>query len=167
MIRLSLDSSNVLEYRDTPWDQRVLGYKTNEILSIAYDSDENLGKLLELFEEDCRSHQVLFTVSRIDATRMQLKSMMHRHGFYLAEVSLQLVKTDMQQSDFSSEKKMNLKLERPRDQDFKQMQEIARDDFHFGRVLEDLNIDPQKARARSFHWIEDLREQEKEFWVIR
>jgi hypothetical protein len=167
MTRVSLDSANVLEYRDTPWDQRVLGYNTNEILSIEYNSDEKLRRLLQLFEADCLERGVLFTVSRIDASRVQLKTIMHQHGFYLAEISLQLLKTDMQQSNFSSEKKLNLKLEKPQDRDFMQMQEIARDDFHFGRILEDPNIEPQNARARSFHWIEDLRRQQKEFWVIR
>lgn len=167
MAQLSLDSANTLEYRDTPWDQRVLGFNTNEILSINYSSDKSLSELLELFEKECRSRNVLFTVSRFDASRFELKSMMHQHGYYLAEMSFQLLKNDMQQSEFSSEKKLNLKLERPREEDFGQMQQIARDDFHFGRILEDPNIDRQKARARSFHWIEDLRRQEKEFWVIR
>ena len=51
MDRLSLDANNAIEYRPTPRDQRVLGFPTNEILSIQHDSPEALSQLLIQFEK--------------------------------------------------------------------------------------------------------------------
>lgn len=165
---LSLDAGHRIEYRQTPWDQRVLGYGTNEILSIRYQSRETLRDLLEQFEQTSRGTRIVFTVSRIDAGDFLLKTVMVELGYYLAEQSLKISKDDLQNYDFSQRAKLDIRLQAPSgEQDFRRIKEIARWDFHFGRLLEDPRINREKARERTALWIDDLREQGKEFLVIK
>lgn len=165
---LALDQNNAVEYRATPWDERVLHCRTNEILSIRYDAEQNLLRLLGEFEEHCMADHVAFTVSRIDGADFELKNVMRRLGYYLAEVSLRVIKDDVQNYDFFRKVKLEIRLQPPEvENDYKKIREIAQNDFHFGRLMEDHNVPREAARMRFANWVEDLRNQKKEFWVCK
>lgn len=167
MDTLSLDTSNFIEFRATPWDSRVFGFATNEILKVRYETEEGLDQLLTLFDEYNRAENITFTYVRVPGEDARQKAAVQRHGFYYAETSLLLAwdKRNSRASNFAL--RTGFRLEEPAGEDFERIREIARDSFHHGRFHEDCNIDPVKANQRYYLWIDDLRRQDKKFLVYK
>lgn len=161
MNKIELDLYNYLIYRETPWDTKVFGFKTNEILEIKYKNVDNLVKLVKLFDEENIKNNIKFTYARVDANNKALRKIIQDFNFYYAETSLDMVIRDIQRYDFISVFGKELPLIIPDEKDFEEIKNIAKMSFDYGRFHEDYNISEEKAQNRYYFWIDDLKKRNK------
>jgi len=156
MVELILDSNNYLIYQDTPWDARVLGFKTNEIKEIVYSDEKQLYKSLTEFEETCQTQKYLFTNTRINPDDQILRKALTEHGYFNTETSL-LVERGINNLKFDV-KLDNLKfvIRESKMPDLEELRMISFDIFNYGRFFEDPYISVENARIRNKNWINDL-----------
>ncbi len=166
-LKIEKDSENYLSYRYTPWDTKNFGLNTNEILDIVYKTPEALKGLLIKFDALNAANDVRFTYTRVDANDKVIKASLQEAGFYYAETSFVISKNDILTYDFLQNIKNPPILTPAESEDFEQIREIARYDFHYSRFHEDIHIDIEKARFRFYNWIDSLVEQKKEFSVYK
>ena len=152
-----------LEYRDTPWDARVFGFRTREIMQIGSTNARDLIKLLEKFDKSNRANNVKFTYTRISADDKTLKKALQENGFYYAETSLKLEAPNIQKYNY--ENSSLVKLRAPKENEYGRIRALAEKAFVYGRFHEDFNIAGKKAGKRFYLWIDDLKKQGKKFLV--
>lgn len=167
MEMITLDKDSCMTYRPTPWDTRVFGFKTNEILDIRYPHRSALDHLLDIFDRNNRAEEVQFTYTRIDAGDKLLRHALQSFSFYYAETSFALSMNDVEKQDFGARFRNDLQLTPPDSSDYDQIKTISRTNFHYSRFHDDFNIEEEKARDRYYLWIDDLREQGKRFLVYK
>lgn len=167
MEKIVIDDKNFIVYRKTPWDTNSFGFQTNEILEIVYDKKETLFTLIKEFDKKNKIENITFTYTRVDTNDKILKQAFFENKFYYAETTFALSKNDMESFNFFDGIKHRLELKTPNEDDYKEIQSIARDDFHYGRFHEDFNIEADKAKIRYNNWINDLVTQKKEFYIYK
>ncbi|MCX6027001.1 MAG: hypothetical protein NTY23_12220 [Chloroflexi bacterium] len=148
-----------LEYRDTPWDSRVLGVPTNEVMRVVDSGDSaELRALLAALEDECARRSIGLTVTRVAATRIAVRCALEERGFRYVETSLNLARGRRWPMPVSVPQELLDKIEvrRARADDLDGLRTIAADDFHFGRFFEDPQISAESARTRNYNWIGDL-----------
>jgi hypothetical protein len=166
--RIVIEDKNLLEFRATPWDTRAFGFSTSEILDIQYTDRALLNELLRSYASQVQTQGVKFSYCRINAQDYDLKLALQYAGYYYAETSLFVTKTDVHKEDFGKIFKNNLKISAPQsEEDYEQIKMMAQNAFHYSRFHEDPNISPEKAQLRYFNWIDDLRLQKKEFLIYK
>jgi hypothetical protein len=167
MNRIEINTDNYLEYRDTPWDARAFGFKTNELLEIKFESIRNLQFLIDEYIRYTKENNIKFCYTRIPSDEIQLRKVLQEKGFYYAETSYYLSKIITKRDNFGRIFKNDLIIAPPVDDDFEAIRNIARDAFNFSRFHEDCNIDIAKARDRYYNWVDDLRNQGKHFLAYK
>lgn len=167
MKEIKLDDNNILTYRLTPWDARVFGFNTIEILTIQYKNIENIELLLNEFDKICSQENIKFAYTRINSQDKLLRHALTQNNYYYAETSFYLTKNDIQKEDFSKNFRNELILTEPTEEDFEIIKSIAKNDFNYSRFHEDNNIKIEDARNRYFYWIDDMRKQNKKFLVYK
>lgn len=167
MHELRINEHNYVAYRPTPWDARVFGFPTNELLDIRYEDMDAACRLLELFDQNNIREGIRFTYTRINATDKVLRYVLSRFSYYYAETSFFLTMNSIQKQDFAARFRNDLPLTEPAPADLEQIRIIARDSFDFSRFHEDYHIDEAKARDRYYRWIDDLVGQGKKFLVYK
>jgi hypothetical protein len=161
MVNLILDSNNYLVYQDTPWDAKVLGFKTNEIKEIVYSDEKQLYKSLTKFEEACQSQKYLFTNTRINPVDQILKKALTEHGYFNTETSL-LVERGIYNLKFDKNiENLKFSIRECKIQDLDELRVISFDIFNHGRFFEDPYISAGNARIRNKNWIDDLLKMSK------
>lgn len=161
---IKIDDSNILHFRPTPWDAKLIGKPSNEILKIIYTDGEKLNSLFQKFESYCLKNDVKYTVCRVVANDKIARKYLHNNGYYFAESSLEVTKINVQKSDFAG--KMRLPVLSPmKAVHLPQIKKIAIEDFHHGRMIEDPFLDEKKGRKRSENWIDDLWNQQNDKFV--
>lgn len=166
--KIVINNNNLIEYRNTPWDTLAFGFMTNEIINIKYSDPDQLKELMILYEEMVSSQGIKLSYCRINAQDQYLKLNLQQSGYYYAETSILLSKTDVQKENFGKFFKKNLNFTTPQtEEDFNQIKIIASNAFHYSRFHEDPNIHQEKAKIRYFNWIDDLRLQNKEFVIYK
>lgn len=151
--------SSSLEIRDTPWDARVLGFPTNEVIQVKDSGDpEELRELLEIFESTCARKQVGLSVTRLAASRHLARLAFEEAGFRPVETSLGILRKGRCAIPPFIPEELLEKIEiRPAcEEDLNALKGIAAVDFHFGRFFEDPRMPVSVARARNSNWISDL-----------
>lgn len=154
---ITLDSANFLNYRNTPWDSKVFGYSTNEILEIKWSNEETLNTMLNSFEDICSNNGVMFTNFRVHPNHFQVRKALSELGYINVETSL---KVERRMNNFKPE---NYKIGRLKFELIKYSGEFKRDlqavsfeIFNHGRFFEDPNISKEHANIRNRNWVNDL-----------
>jgi hypothetical protein len=163
--KIELNQANYLTYRPTPWDTKVFGFLTNEIIDIHYDNENYLDELLKRFIEECEVELIRFSYLRIDANDLILKKYLQKNGFYYAETTQIVYNSRLQKLDIDRIYKSTLTIAKPIEVDFKSIKEIAERAFNYSRFHEDNNIPIELSRKRYYDWIDDLVKQNKSFLV--
>jgi hypothetical protein len=156
MGQILLDSHNYLIYQDTPWDTKILGFKTNEIKEVVYSSEKQLYKTIVKFEEFCISQKYLFTNSRINPDDRMLRKALSEMGYFNSETSLMV---DLSINNFKPINNFgNLKflIREYSAQDLEELRSISFNIFSHGRFFEDPYISIENAKARNKNWINYL-----------
>ncbi|BDY13567.1 GNAT family protein [Hydrogenimonas cancrithermarum] len=155
-----------MEYRETPWDRQSFGVQTKEIMAVEYSNEEDLAMLVEEFEKTLEEEALVYF--RCDSNDLTVKKVMISKGYYIAECSCLMKLARFKKIDFGKIYKNDLPLDTHYDEkDIEQLQEIARESFHYSRFHEDPFIDLEKAKRRYEHWILDLIDQGKELFLYR
>lgn len=166
-MEIEAGQGNKLVYRDTPWDERVFGFKTNEITALEYSSPEGLAGLLSSFEQRCQTDGVAFSYTRIPAADLTAKRALQNAGFYYTETSLKISCGTIQKTAWDEKLKNLLPITDAEDSDFQEIKRIAGSAFDFGRFQEDSNISKETNAKRNMLWIDDLRTQGASFLVYK
>ena len=167
MQKISNESGDFIEFRDTPWDMRSLGLSAIEVLNFQYATETGLAELFELLDEYCGAHHVDLAYLRIAATDKLAKKMLNRSGYEFIETSIKVVNPNIQKTSFEIKIPPRFELHPLVADDIPQIVEIARDAFNFSRFHEDYNIGEVAARQRYAGWIGDLVAQHKNFLVYK
>ena len=155
-----------LEYRETPWDRKSFGIQTKEIMGVKYDGEETLTRLVETFEKSLEPEALVYF--RRDSNDLTVKKVMLSRGYYIAECACLMKLARFKKMDFGKIYKNDLPLDTHFDEnDVKELQQIARESFHYSRFHEDPFIDLEKAKRRYENWVLDLIEQGKELFLYR
>jgi len=155
-----------LEYRKTPWDEKSFGIQTKEIMAVEYANEEDLTFLVEEFEKTLASKALVYF--RRDSNDLVLKKVMLSKGYYIAECACLMKLARFKKVDFGKIYKNDLPLDTDYDkEDIRQLQQIARESFHYSRFHEDPFIDLERAKKRYENWILDLVDQGKELFLYR
>lgn len=157
-MNLPKDDDSGASTRLTPWDEAALGIKTAEILHIRGDDEYALRRSLEQTEHWARSNGVEYLFGRVDANDAGRKLALISAGFSAVECSITLSR-----HGFSGLPAipvgMHTTLRAATVEDLPWMQEIAREDFHHGRFLEDPALPEMASRFRTALWVADLVDQ--------
>jgi len=144
---------------ETPWDSRVLNLKTCELKLIFNDEIHSFLLLFDEVNEYLKNTGYQYMQIRCDSNNRDLKHILNSRGYYIAEMSLSLSYANPSKLDLSKINRINVDLdlvtvEETDALDF--FKEIAHQNFHHGRLIEDVNIDEKFGRQRSANWIDDL-----------
>lgn len=159
-------NDSYLEYRNTPWDQKVFNRETKEILYIHYSNPYDIKKLIESFEDKCSIDSLIYF--RVSSNDQKIKKVLFEQDYYIAESSLHLINTKIQKMDFSKIYKTRIKLSSEiTNEHIKEIKDIAKTAFKFSRFHEDPFLDHKLANKRYTRWIDDLIMQNKEIIVYK
>lgn len=148
----SKKSSSFLSYINTPWNEKSLGLKSNEIIDADYNYDFDI--VLESFEQECLKEKIDLSVFR--TVNKNLITHLEKRGYAKTEISLEVFKSFRKVNKFVTKNKIDI-LKKAKHFN-KEIKEFAYQDFHFGRFQEDYRISEEKSRKRNELWIDDLNE---------
>lgn len=138
---------------NTPWDSRVFGFNTFEIL---YTSDEQLKNTLDkLFRKESYGHYT------IKINPLASKKILHEFGFYYCDTLIEpychpdkLVKHQKEGSHISESV------------DFQELRKIVYGSFIYDRFHRDFNIDSHLADMRYDLWLQDIWQKKQVFALM-
>lgn len=128
--------------KETPWDKKVFGIDTYEIVN---PTEDVLQKAMQM-----NGH---FTV-KIDP--LADKEPLHRHGFYYCDTLIEPFCTKDRFQYYAHEKVSLTK----RADDFQEMKYISDGAFVFGRYHRDFNLEPRDADRRYANWLYQMYEKD-------
>ncbi len=161
-------AAGVLQHRDTPWDTNSLGVRTNEIVSLEYANMENLRELVQKYLAYIELQGILFSYCRLSSEITAAHSVLQENGFYYAETSIELTKTNLQRESFKRGDRRLLKLILLKEEnDIIQVRDIAYRAFDYSRFHDDPHVKIEKARSRFYSWIDDLIRQGSEIVIYK
>jgi hypothetical protein len=149
MKNITINESNYIKFDDTEWNSRVLGYETNEIYEIQFDSDDNGEKLFNTFESYCSENKIKYTSLRINPNSRIKKQLLENFGYINVETSI------LAESNFKKIKenkileKFDFNLREFQDSDIDNLKLISSTQFNHGRFFEDPMISPDVAKLRN------------------
>lgn len=150
-------SDGIATVRRTPWDERVLGYPTAEILNLQSTTIAGAEAVLSLIEDWARAEDVGYMNGRFTDDR-NIRAALERCGYMNVETTLDMAgKPPITLPRVPT--KLAVTLERMAESDVPLAQKIALDSFHHGRLLEDPAIPEVAARQRTANWVADLASQ--------
>jgi len=137
---------------DTPWNEKSLQVKSNEILNVIYTEENQLDSLIDQFEENCVNNKVQLSVCRTNNIEL-IEKLLHI-GYLKCEISLEVFSSLRNFEKYPTKGKIT--IAEYNQVYLKEIKAFAYNDFHFGRFLEDVNIEKHLARKRTELWIDDL-----------
>lgn len=156
MQKIILDTNNYINYQDTPWDSKVLGYNTNEITEFVYSTEDQLYKLIEEHEKICNEQKCLFTNTRINPEDKILRKVLSNVGYLNTETSL-IVELNTKNLKFDeSINKLKFSTKYFNKEHIPNIEDMASTIFFHGRFFEDPYLSIDSAKARNRNWIKDL-----------
>lgn len=161
MDMLKISNNNYLIYRNTPWDKKVLGCNTNEIIKIVYTSEKKLCKIIENFEELCLNNKVIFSNIRLSPEDLILRKVLLKYNFMNVETSLLVECGPKNLKSLKHLSRLKFLVRYIENRDIEELQSIAFNIFHYGRFFEDPYINQEIARTRNKNWINDLTKTSK------
>lgn len=167
------DQDNYLDFHATPWNDKLLGYPSNEITRFVFDKEEMGLALLQEFEKNCLIQQVGFTTCRFDANDKVKKKLLEQNLYYFAESSYVLTKS-LNQLDKMAGKLPKLKcsvstenLQSLTESEVKEIKDIAGNVFHHGRFAEDYKLGKGISDLRNKQWIDAKVLAGNEVYLLR
>jgi hypothetical protein len=156
MPTLTLDADHRCEFRDTPWDQRAFGYPTRELMAVTYTNAARLPELLAAYEARNHADGVGLGYSRVDANDRVLIHALNDQGYRAVEHSFALALSALNYfyPENSFGKTLDLRPIVP--EDVPAVQDIAANDFLYGRFIEDDRIPHDACQRRQRNWVADM-----------
>lgn len=156
MQEISLNESNFIRFDDTEWNSRALGYKTNEIYTIGFDSILNGENIFAQFENYCDINKIKYTSLRIKPDSKDKKRVLELFGYVNVETSI-LVENNLKNIQYNRVlDKFKFVLREFTTSDIDSVKSIASTQFNHGRFFEDPMIPEEVAKLRNSNWIDDL-----------
>lgn len=166
MPRLTHHASS-LDWRLTPWDERVFGFPCAEIVSLVAPDLSTLAALLSQFDDWASLEGVQFAYGRFAPTTVN-KQAFHAAGFYFAEASYQLRHSKIQTSEaFDRLIRPGPLLVPALESELPALQDILAADFEHGRIHEDPWVSQADAAQRYRNWLRDLHAQSYEIFTYK
>lgn len=157
MPEIKLDEHHIIEYRPTPWDERVFHKKTIEITNLKFESilsgQSLVQKILEIEQPD-------ICYGRFQADDFEIKKVMLEGGFFPVEsqATLHVPSLEKYQLPVTHNKRI-LPLQEADEEDRKQVIKHTPGMFKFSRFHEDPFIDQEKADIRMQNWVGQMVEE--------
>jgi hypothetical protein len=161
MQTIKINDSNYISFDNTEWNSKALGYGTNEIYDIQFDSIETANDLFVQFENNCVHNNITYTSLRINPDSKPKKELLERFGFVNVETSIFVNNNLKNIKENKILNRFKFVLRECEDDDVNSVKEIASNDFNHGRFFEDHIIDSSVAKLRNSNWIDDLRKKSK------
>lgn len=162
---IELDKENVLEFRPTPWDERVFEVKTIEITDLRFESVEN-GRVL--VRKLLKEHQPELCYGRFDADDFSTKEVMLQTDFFPVESQASLFIPSLgRYSLLETHQKRILDLDEADAEDRRAVIDHSAGMFKFSRFHEDPFIDQDKADQRMQNWVRQMVEEGQPLLVYR
>lgn len=143
----------------TPWDTVVLNKRSCDLKIVHSGDVERFNTLFEEVDLYTTENGYEFIQARFDSNDKDVRRIFQKLGYYIAEISYSMSLTNPSKLDVLSLNRIDVELV-PLTSDCKSdletIKRIAHDDFHHGRMIEDININESLARKRSANWIDDL-----------
>ncbi len=143
--------------RLTPWDERVLGIKSGEFLFL--DTLDPQSAISEL-EAWAIAHGVKYLCGRVDSNDRVVREALRASGYEFIEASATLSRAGFVGLP-NMPRGMTVALRKPNQGDIQWLESLARNDFHHGRLIEDLSVSEPAARQRTSNWVQDLIERKQ------
>jgi hypothetical protein len=161
MQNIKINDSNYISFDNTDWNSKALGYGTNEIYDIQFDSIDLGVELISQFENYCNDSKIKYTSLRIKPDSKLKKELLEKCGYISVETSLYVANTikNIKNNDFLE--KFSFSIRECEVGDVNTVKQIASNDFNYGRFFEDAMIDINSAKIRNSNWIDDLLKKSK------
>jgi hypothetical protein len=161
MQTIKINDSNYISFDNTDWNSKALGYGTNEIYDIQFDSIDLGVELISEFENYCNDTKIKYTSLRIKPDSKLKKELLEKCGYISVETSLYVANTikNIKSNDFLE--KFSFSIRECEVGDVNIVKQIASNDFNYGRFFEDVMIDINSAKIRNSNWIDDLLKKSK------
>lgn len=164
--RIAHDGETWISYRDTPWDERVFGFRCAEITELHAATAEGLRALLATFELCMRSRDVKLAYARVDGGSALFKLGLQEAGFYFAEASYKVSHRNLKSTAlFDRLIRPGPELVPAEEQHFERLRSILQNDFAHGRLHEDPYVPVGLAGLRYRGWLDDLIAQNREIYA--
>jgi hypothetical protein len=161
MQTIKINELNYISFDNTDWNSKALGYDTNEIYDMQFDSIDLGIELISQFEKYCDTNKIVYTSLRIKPDSKLKKELLEKCGYISVETSLYVTNTikNIKTNDFLE--KFSFTIRECTIEDVVAVKEIASNDFNYGRFFEDAMIDVKSAKIRNSNWIDDLLKKSK------
>ncbi|SMO95912.1 hypothetical protein [Gracilimonas mengyeensis] len=148
-----------LTWRPTPWDEKVFGLNTVEILDLNCSTEEKGGKLLQQFQD---TQEIGLLYGRFDASDQFLKKVLLADGFFQCETALSVRKNKLATNELPKlVKGRELELQQTfREGDEEHIIEQSGKMYNFSRFHEDPFINRKDADKRMSNWARQLLESD-------
>lgn len=149
-----LSNLGTVDWRYTPWDQRVFGMKTVELLNIDATNfalaEMEIAGLEKLTEAD-------FIYGRVDSRERNTIKLLTSLGYYNCETTLQVTLARLQKYELPKiYAKRSLTLEQISENDLENIAVCAGKAFFHTRFHEDPFLDNELCNKRIEFWVKDL-----------
>ena len=161
MQTIKINELNYISFDNTDWNSKALGYGTNEIYDIQFDSIDLGIELISQFEKYCDDTKVVYTSLRIKPDSKLKKELLEKCGYISVETSLYVNNTIKNIKTNSFLEKFSFSIRECTIDDIDIVKGIASNDFNYGRFFEDAMIDVNSAKIRNSNWIDDLLKKSK------
>lgn len=143
-----------ITYRESFWDERVLGFPSIDIVSIEVIDKLDYTLLIKFFLEYL-NNRYKFVSFRMSLQEPVLKKELIKRGFVLVEQSyrVECLNPQLEGLLFS---KIDVNFLSDSQEEIEEVKRIAREDFYYGRFFEDPFIKERVAQKRNEYWIDDM-----------
>jgi len=159
MEEIKINEDNVITYYKTEWNDRVLGFKTNEISEIKFDSIEKGNELLSLFDKEAKLNNIIYSAIRINSDSKDLKFILEKSNYFNIETSIRVEFNLKRFEENSFLEKFKISIEKSTIEDLKIIKNISNNEFNHGRFFEDPSFNRSISKQRNLNWIDDLYEK--------
>lgn len=152
--------------KPTPWNDDVLSGKTVEIFLSPQDNCDFATQIDFALSEIKRSG-IIFAQVRLDSCSKN-RSLLENRGFRFIDISYELTFNKVECRNVPIRRPTGIELCSPScEAELEFARRVAVDDFEFGRLLEDPNVDRVAAKARTGRWIDHLCTQPHKFLIAK
>jgi hypothetical protein len=157
-----VSNNSTLIFRNTPWDEKVIGSPSNEITDmLECNSVNDIQSLLQQFEEYCNTNKIAYSNVRISAQNKNIKLCLQLAGFQFVESSIEVFRNIL---DFNIDVRLMKQIEKIEIVNYhskylEEIKQIASNSFNYGRFAEDANLNSTFNGIRNSNWVDDLAEK--------
>lgn len=152
--------------KPTPWNDDVLGGETVEIF-LSEQKDCDFAAQIDVALSKIKRSGIIFAQVRLDSCR-EKRALLESRGFSFIDISYELTFNQPQRRTVTWKMPTGIELCLPCcEAELEFARQVAVNDFKFGRLLEDPNINLVAAKARTGRWIDHLCNQPHKFYIAK